>query len=41
MSFDAALTFLQAQFSVLLQCEDVAEGVSAWFQKREPQWKGR
>jgi enoyl-CoA hydratase len=41
MGFDEALTFLQAQFSVLLQSEDVAEGVTAWFQKREPQWKGR
>jgi enoyl-CoA hydratase/carnithine racemase len=41
MSFDQALDFLQAQFSVLLQCEDVVEGVTAFFQKREPEWKGR
>lgn len=41
MTFDGALDFLQAQFSVLLQCEDVVEGVSSFFQKREPEWKGR
>lgn len=41
MTYEQALDFLQAQFSVLLQCEDVVEGVSAFFQKREPQWRGR
>ncbi|HVL80156.1 MAG TPA: enoyl-CoA hydratase-related protein [Actinomycetota bacterium] len=41
MTFDASLHFLHSQFSVLLQCEDVAEGVTAWFQKRPPEWKGR
>ncbi len=41
MGFDEALHFLQAQFSVLLQCEDVREGVTAWMEKREPDWKGR
>ncbi len=41
MAFDEALHFLQAQFSVLLQCEDVVEGVSAFLEKRDPEWKGR
>jgi enoyl-CoA hydratase/carnithine racemase len=41
MTFDQALHYLQAQFSVLLQCEDVQEGVSAFMEKREPRWKGR
>jgi enoyl-CoA hydratase/carnithine racemase len=41
MTYEQALDFLQAQFSVLLQCEDVREGVTAFFQKRPPVWKGR
>lgn len=41
MSFDEALHFLQAQFSVLLQCEDVAEGVRAFLERRPPRWSGR
>lgn len=41
MSFDQALAFLQAQFSVLLQSEDVREGIAAFMEKREPRWTGR
>ena len=30
-----------AQLSLALSTEDVVEGVTAFFEKREPQWKGR
>lgn len=36
-----ALEAMQAQLSLLTTTADVAEGVSAFFQKREPHWQGR
>ncbi len=36
-----ALAYLQSQLSLALSTEDIVEGVSAFFQKREPEWKGR
>ena len=41
MALDDALEFLRSQLSLTLSTEDVVEGVSAFFEKREPQWKGR
>jgi enoyl-CoA hydratase len=41
MAFLDALEFLHAQLSLALSTEDIVEGVSAFFEKREPQWKGR
>jgi len=41
MDFDDALDYLRAQLSMALSTEDIVEGVSAFFEKREPQWKGR
>lgn len=36
-----ALDYLRAQLSLALSTEDIVEGVTAFFEKREPEWKGR
>jgi len=41
MAFDDALEFLRSQLSLTFSTEDVREGVEAFFEKREPEWKGR
>jgi enoyl-CoA hydratase/carnithine racemase len=41
MPLDDALDYLRSQLSLALSTEDVVEGVTAFFQKREPVWKGR
>jgi enoyl-CoA hydratase len=41
MPLDDALDYLRAQLSLALSTEDIVEGVAAFFEKREPQWKGR
>jgi enoyl-CoA hydratase len=39
MGFEESLAYLNAMLAVDLQSEDVAEGVSAFLQKRRPEWK--
>jgi enoyl-CoA hydratase/carnithine racemase len=41
MPLDDALDYLRAQLSLTLSTEDIVEGVTAFFEKREPRWKGR
>jgi enoyl-CoA hydratase/carnithine racemase len=41
MDADSALSYLQGMLTITTQTEDAAEGVAAFAEKREPQWKGR
>ncbi len=41
MPFEEALAYLRSQLSLAMSTEDIVEGVQAFFEKREPQWKGR
>jgi enoyl-CoA hydratase len=41
MGLDAALAYLNAMLTVDLESEDMVEGVSAFMEKRKPEWRGR
>ncbi len=41
MPLEDALDYLRSQLTLALSTEDIVEGVTAFFEKREPQWKGR
>jgi enoyl-CoA hydratase len=41
MAFLDALDYLRSQLSIALSTEDIVEGVTAFFEKRDPAWRGR
>jgi enoyl-CoA hydratase/carnithine racemase len=41
METQGALDYLAGMLTVALESEDTVEGVTAWLQKREPEWKNR
>jgi enoyl-CoA hydratase/carnithine racemase len=41
MPFEEALDLLRSQLSLAFTTDDIKEGVSAFFEKREPKWTGR
>ncbi|HET6831346.1 MAG TPA: enoyl-CoA hydratase-related protein [Solirubrobacterales bacterium] len=41
MALDDALEYLRSQLSLTFSTEDIQEGVKAFFEKRDPEWRGR
>jgi enoyl-CoA hydratase/carnithine racemase len=41
MAIDDGLEFLRSQLSLTFSTEDIQEGVKAFFEKRDPEWRGR
>ena len=41
MTLEDAWDYLRAQLTIAFSTDDIQEGVQAFFEKREPQWKGR
>jgi enoyl-CoA hydratase/carnithine racemase len=41
MATEDALAYLRSQLTINAQTEDLVEGITAFFEKRDPQWKGR
>ena len=40
MEFNDALPFLREQLKACVEGDDAKEGITAFFEKREPEWNG-
>jgi len=41
MEYEKAMEYLNSMLSLNMQAEDMMEGIMAFMQKREPEWKGK
>jgi len=41
MAYEQAMEYLSGMLALNMQAEDMMEGVMAFMEKREPQWKGK
>lgn len=41
MNFDQALSYLKETIALIAMSEDTEEGIAAFVEDREPEWKGR
>jgi enoyl-CoA hydratase/carnithine racemase len=41
LEYDAALRYLREAIVLVSRTEDAKEGISAFFEKRKPVWRGR
>jgi enoyl-CoA hydratase len=41
LGFESGLAYLRGQLTLAFSTDDLREGVAAFFEKRDPEWKGQ